>query len=90
MWRFVSTVSLVDVCCENTDEMELVRCGKQTKAWQDLNELHETEATIYTASVKIRIVPVRMPDETAAFEFAHRCKERGVFVVPVVFPVKGV
>ena len=32
------------------------------------------------------IVPVRMPDETAAFEFAHRCKERGVFVVPVVFP----
>lgn len=32
------------------------------------------------------IVPVRMPDDTAAFEFAHRCKERGVFVVPVVFP----
>ncbi len=32
------------------------------------------------------IVPVRMPDETAAFEFAYRCKERGVFVVPVVFP----
>lgn len=32
------------------------------------------------------IVSVRMPDETAAFEFAHRCKERGVFVVPVVFP----
>ena len=32
------------------------------------------------------IVPVRMPDETTAFEFTHRCKERGVFVVPVVFP----
>ena len=32
------------------------------------------------------VVPVRMPDETTAFEFTHRCKERGVFVVPVVFP----
>ena len=32
------------------------------------------------------IVPVRMPDERTAFEFTRRCRERGVFVVPVVFP----
>ena len=32
------------------------------------------------------IVPVRMPDERRTFEFTRLCRERGVFVVPVVFP----
>lgn len=32
------------------------------------------------------IVPVLMSDETHTLEFAHRCRARGVFAVPVLYP----
>jgi len=32
------------------------------------------------------IVPVVLPDESTTLEFAHHCRERGVFAVPVLYP----
>lgn len=65
-----------------TEPWRVERLQNNARRWRaGLQNLGYDTFTSETA-----IVPVRMPDERTAFEFAHRCKENGIFVVPIVFP----
>mgnify|MGYP003867994781 CR=1 FL=1 len=65
------------------DEPQRVRALRENAAWWKRALIQAGFETLQSCTP---IVPVVLADERQTLEFAHRCREGGVFAVPVLYP----